>query len=320
VLCAVIVALLPPSAGSTIDASTGRLLVVDFWAPPQHAGARAQILAVDGSHVSVLAQDRNFFWGIAPAPDGKHVAFIDYVFARAEVWVMGRDGANRHRLVVLPHSPCGNAIGIDTVVWAPGGHRLAYTASINSDFVNMCPAARHEVTGTWVTPLLHPAPRKVSDLADGFGGLSWSPRARTLLVIPGFVSGPHLLNFLSNTGGLVALDVQTGNSKILVRAHYSRVAFRGQFAPITGTLGFSLGPLVAPGRSVIWAAGTQGKHRHQLATVQGAVTGMSWSPDGRSLAVITDSRTLQHASVRSLWVIGAGSPSPWDMRSSSVCR
>jgi Tol biopolymer transport system component len=167
------------------------------------------------------------------------------------------------------------------------------------------------VTGTWVTPLVHPAPRKVSDLT---GDLSWSPRARTLLVIAGF-GGGHFPGDLSNTGGLVALDVETGHSTMLVRAQSSRLEFHGQFAPITGTLGFSLGPHFAPGRSVIWAAGIQGKHRHRLATVQGAVTGMSWSPDGRSLAVITEVAParwrgphLVNAGVRSMWVIGAASP------------
>jgi Tol biopolymer transport system component len=238
---------------------------------------------------------------------------------------MGRDGGDRHRLVVPPASPCRNSISIDTVVWAPGGHRLAYTAGINSDVRFACPNAGHDVTGTWVTPLAHPVPRKVSDLIDGFGGLSWSPHGRTLLVIPGFGGGPQQPDSLRNRAGLVALDVQTGRATMLVRAQSSRQVFHGQVAPNTGTLGFSLGPPFAPGRSVIWVAGTQGKHRHQLATVQGAVTAMSWSPDGRSLAVITEVAParwrgghLVNAGMRSMWVIGAQSPRPRELAVNAV--
>jgi Tol biopolymer transport system component len=327
---AAVVALLPPSTGATIEPATGRLLVVNVWSPPNLAGTRAQILAVDRGHASVLAQERRYpyvYSALTLSPNGKQVAYISVVGARMGVWVMGRDGSNRHRLVAPPHSPCGNGVSINQVVWAPSGNRLAYTADIGGDTISVC--GKPDVFGTWVTALNHPAPRKVSDL---IGGLSWSPRARTLLIIPGFGLGPEP-GSLRNTGGLVAVDAQTGHATMLLRARFPRLEFHGQFAPVTGTLGYSLGVIPGfvvgghfPRHSVIWAAGAQGKHRHRLGTVPGVVTSLGWSPDGRSLAVITEVAPVRwgndhsgqqsrmvNAGARSMWVVGAGSPRPREL-------
>jgi hypothetical protein len=218
---AALMALLPPSTGSTIDSASTRLLVVNVWSPPNLVGTRAQILAVDRGHAAVVAQERrspSVYSALAPAPNGKQVAYISNLGARKGIWVMGRNGEYRHRLVAPPRSPCGNGVVIDRIAWAPGGNRLAYTAEIGGDTVRVC--GKPDVYGTWVTPVAHPAPRKVSDL---IGDLSWSPRARSLLV------------------GLVAVDVQTRHWTMLLRARFPRLEFHAQFAPVTGTLGYSLG-------------------------------------------------------------------------------
>jgi WD40-like Beta Propeller Repeat len=258
----------------------------------------------------VLAQERrspSAYSALAPAPNGKQVAYISNVGARKGIWVMGRNGEYRHRLVAPPRSPCGNGVVIDRIVWAPGGNRLAYTAEIGGDTVRVC--GKPDVYGAWVTPVAHTAPRKVSDL---IGDLSWSPRARSLLV------------------GLVAVDVQTRHWTMLLRARFPRLEFHAQFAPVTGTLGYSLGVIpgfVVGGRfprgSAIWAAGAQGKHRHRLGTVPGVVTSLRWSPDGRSLAVISKvalvvwsndrSGRMISAGVRSMWVVGTASPRPREL-------
>jgi WD40 repeat protein len=191
------------------------------------------------------------------------------------------------------------------VAWAPGGRRLAYTAAIEGDVHVVCHPDQREVTGTWVTPLIRPVPRQVSPFIDEFGGLSWSPDGRRILVIPGFGSGEQPAGSLRDTGGLVGIDAAGGGSTVLIRGRTSSDVFHAQFAPRTGTIGYSLGPAFGPGESRIWAAGTQGRRRHQLAKVSGAVTALSWSPDGHSLAIVTDSSSARKAGARSLWLIGA---------------
>jgi WD40 repeat protein len=267
------------------------------------------ILAVRGGAVRVVTRDRNVSHGpLMPSPSGRHIAFVAYSLTcctpqRSGIWTFNRDGSHEHQVVPLPRSPCGNQVAIGSIAWAPGGLRLAYTVAAVSDALRACHAGVRDVMGTWVTPYQYPRPRQVS-----FGGnpqgndpLSWSPDGQMLAV--------------NRLGGVRAVSVTTGKSQFTIRG-----AQRGVFAPVTGTLAYSTGGLNAGQPTVIWAVGTHGRHRHVLATVQQPLAppeadALTWSPDGRSIAFLTDTGRVLHPGVRSpgirsIWTAGAISHLP----------
>lgn len=269
----------------------------------------SRILAMRDGVVRVVTRDRNFSHGpLMQSPNGRHMAFVAYPRTccaplRSGIWTFNRDGSHEHQVVPLPSSPCGNQVSIGSIAWAPGGQRLAYTVTAVSDAVRACRPGVRDVMGTWVTLYEHPRPRHVTFRGNSQGGdpLSWSPDGQMLAV--------------NGLGGLRAVSVATGKTQFTIRG-----GRRGVFAPVTGTLAYSTGGLKAGQRTVIWAAGTRGRHRRVLATVQrplapSEVGALTWSPDGRCIAFTTDTGHALHpgewsSGIRSIWVAGAISHHP----------
>jgi Tol biopolymer transport system component len=256
-----------------------------------------EVLTIDsGSAHVLLKRSPVAFQTLALSPDHRRIAALGCCSpASAGIWILHRDGTHLHRVVRPPLSPCGNPLAISSVVWSPGGHRLAYVVYIPSDAFGACPPGAHDATGVWVTQYDHPRPRMVDSEKFVFSGppLSWSPDGRTLAVSGG-------------RGGIRSVDVATGASRILVSG------YAGIYAPVTGALAYvTSGP--RPGQPTrIWIAGAQGRHQRILviSKVGLAESPLVWSPDGRSIAYITDTGSVFRRGARTLAVVGAVAPHP----------
>ncbi len=118
--------LIPASA----VAPAGALSWVDAWFPDgtellghsREAGGRVSVWAT-----SIMGQSprelRAGAWGWSVSPDGKHIAFSPTNADRwqPEIWVMGNQGENPHRVLSLTPS-----VFLWSVRWSPDGQRLAY--------------------------------------------------------------------------------------------------------------------------------------------------------------------------------------------------
>ncbi|GAC1319861.1 MAG: hypothetical protein NVSMB22_03570 [Chloroflexota bacterium] len=254
-----------------------------------------EVLALhEGTAHTLLHRSDVAFYSLVPSPDGRHVAALGCCSpATAGVWAFRRDGTHVHRVVRLTPSPCGNQLVVGHLAWSPGGHRLAYTVYIPSDAIVGCPPEVRDSTGIWVTPYEHPRPRQVAfDMyAQTSPPLSWSPDGRTLAVTVG--------------ANVRALDVATGASRPLVRG-----ASAGIYAPVTGALAYVTGGFGAAHTTRIWVAGAQGRRRHIIASTPLGLADSSllWSPNGRSVAYVTDTGTFYRRGARTLAVAGAAAP------------
>jgi Tol biopolymer transport system component len=92
-----------------------------------------------------------------------------------------------------------------------------------------------------------------------------------------------------------------------------RQGHQGVFAPTTGALAYITEGQGRQKPTRLWVAGTKGRHRHVLATLTQGVPSedvLTWSPNGRSIAYMTDTGRIIHPGVsekgtRTLWVAGA---------------
>jgi Tol biopolymer transport system component len=236
------------------------------------------------------------FYSLAPSPDGLRVAALSCCFpATIGVWAFNRDGTHLHRVVRVPPSPC-NPLGAGSIVWSPGGRRLAYIVDIPSDAIFTCPPGVRDVTGVWVTPYDDPRPRMVEfdNYVATSPPLSWSPDGRTLAV-----------NGRRGGANVRAVDVATGASRPLVRGGYA-----GIYAPVTGALAYLTGGWRPSQLTRIWVAGAQGHRRHILgsAALALAASPLVWSPNGRSVAYVTDTGSMHPRGARTLAIAGAAAP------------
>ncbi len=138
--------------------------------------------------------------GRAPAvsPDGKAIAFIAGKKLREQLWLVGSDGAQPHRL--LGHE--GDLFG--AVSWSPDGTRIAYTrASIAYGYGAKGVIEIVDVNSQHPSSVVLPV-SSVLSLAGLDGPLSWSPDGRLIFSL--FESRPRQQD--SNLWW-VALDPQT---------------------------------------------------------------------------------------------------------------
>jgi len=299
-----LVASLPESGEATrLDQSRAqgtRLIVNDAY---RVNAITSQVLAVRAGTSRVLTRRQGFSYApLLPSPDGRHILFdrepcCSGVGTYRALWAFNRNGTNQHQVVVIPPSRCGNALGVGSIAWSPSGRRLAYAIFFASDARHGCLPGVRDVVGAWVTSYDHPQPRQLTYGGDPQGGapLSWSPDERTLAT--------------NRSGNVVAVDVTTGRSRVLVYG-----GRQGVFAPVTGDLAYVTGGERRGHSTLIWVAGTQGRRRHLLASTRIPVVeerALLWSPDGRSISYITGNGADVHpglntSGTRTLWVAGGG--------------
>jgi len=243
-----------------------------------------------------LAAPLFFAHALAPSPRGRYVAVGE---GARGLWLVGSDGAGLRQLLPAPRSADpSKRLAVGPVAWSPDRYRLAYAVN-GADPTHGSAAV--DATGIYLTRYDTPHPDlllTMSQLDDYLttalgsaqaGGppiitrLSWSADGRTLAVS---LLRPAVGDNVDPGQGIpliLSVDAATGKTRLLVNGGHD-----GAYSPTTGALAYISGgyDITSIGSASLRVADAAGRHGRVLA--RGALTGLSWSPDGAALAVIED--------------------------------
>jgi len=285
----------------------GPLLVLDARGGMGQVGpGDGQILVVQQDRVArVLAHGLPFPFdgGIAPSPRGREVAYGEDIALTTinppqtqGLWLVPSGGGGPHRLLLPPRSTEHNTLGIGPIAWSPDGATLAYAVAVAAGVVAN-PEHEHGL-GLWLTRRYHPHPQLLatnaylgavavprqtgSAAASGPGSpfpietLSWSPDGRTLAVSTFRIDKETPAMRMARV--ILAFNLKSGTARMLVKGAYD-----GVYAPSSGMLAY----VRDEARGVcLFIADARGRHERAILR-QPFIRDIAWSPDGRSLALIS---------------------------------
>lgn len=271
------------------------------------------------SRVLVRGLPFPFAGGLAPSPQGHYVAFgedsnedyrhaVSGVTPTAGLWLVTSVGTHLRRLLVPPRSVLanrqgpGNVLNVGPVAWSSDRSTLAYAVNPGGGAFNL---TRPETKiGVWLTRYDHPRPRllvttaqlgavAVSEQGAASGmpfqivQLSWSRDGRTLAV-----STFHPALGAQTIPVIMAVNGTTGHSRVLVNGGQEAV-----FSPTAAQLAYTTAAGSASRMMSLCVADAGGQHARVLVTVNGLIASPAWSPDGHTLAYITDGTVIHTVDV-----------------------
>jgi len=196
----------------------------------------------------------------------------------------------------------GNVLNVGPVAWSPDRSTLAYAVNSGGGVFNL---SRPETKlGVWLTRYDHPRPRLLvttaqlgaldvpergaaSGMPFQIVQLSWARDGRTLAV-----STFHPAPGAQTIPVIMAVDGATGRSRVLVSGGQEAV-----FSPTAPQLAYTTAAGPAPRPMALRVADAQGRHARVLVTVNGLIASPAWSPDGHTLAYITDGTVIHTVDV-----------------------
>ena len=206
------------------------------------------------------------------SPDGRLVAFTSDRSGSEDVYVIASDGTNERRVTTTPDAE-GN------LAWTPDGKRILFV-TFKDDRSRLFAI---EPTGTNVEELAVVPGRAPTLSPDGkrllYMAGTWTATVLTVADRDG--SNPHAI---------------TDGSSVAWNAHWSpdgkRIAFTSRDEPKSELAIF-----------VMNADGTARKQLTHVPAEEGGAQLPAWSPDGRSLAIQVNTRTLKNQA--HVWIVDA---------------
>ncbi len=236
--------------------------------------------------------------GPAWAPDGQHLAYIEYNQSRSSASVVVVDYQGTHRIVVLRTT--GAMAG--TISWSPDSRRIA-VAPIQATAAGALPlhivstngGAGTLITVRFPTGSLGQADNSTPTAVGSFpnpNGLSWAPDGRHLVVETfGAGEGGHLTGLwrVADSGGVAQLFVGTPGG--VRRNSYSA----GPYSFLSSASSFAYSPdgrslLINSSGSGFWLANADGAQGHLLSPAPRACCALVqsvWLTDSSGLAFVT---------------------------------
>lgn len=168
----------------------------------------------DGSNVINLTQYPKGDGSPSWSPDGTKIAFSSFQEDSFQIYVMGIDGTNRHRLTNLDNRVNG------TPIWSPDGSKIAFTSGPGlyqegTRFIYVMDA-----DGSNVTPLI--------SVENDIRYMTWSPDGTRIAFVQSDSLdnlGLYVLNI--STSGLTHLTSTAANAPIVWSPNNKHIAFAG---------------------------------------------------------------------------------------------
>ena len=232
----------------------------------------------------ITAEDYfNFVFVADPrlSPDGNQVAYVssrvDKVKNRRipSVWIVATDGRSAPRLLL------DEAWSASAPRWSPDGKTIAFASGrvLGDSTGKAGPQAAPSRAQLWTVPAAGGTPRRISNVANGVSGCSWSPNASQFVC-------------LVRTGPSDTLD--TGADRSDVR-HYTSLSYK-----------FNDTGWYDDKRSHLWIIDfASGSARQITSGDSWNDTDPQWSPDGSRIAFVSDrtGREFDEGHNADIWVI-----------------
>jgi TolB protein len=231
-------------------------------------GDNATRLAIEPGR-SVIANVKVTLTQPAWSPGSGAIAYIRQDESFSDLWVVNADGTNARSLTAnkgkgQPRTGDYNETSLWAFApsWSPDGTQLAYLSDVQTDDLAL-----------WVTPVKTPAPRRLSTLAVGQGGMqrpAWSPDGAQIAVAAYEGGKPQIFTIKVNGGAQTRLTE----------------AGEGAYDPAWSPDGQYLAYVVRRGNTGdLWMMKADGSGQVQLASGFGPRNPV-WSPDGSKVGFL----------------------------------
>jgi dipeptidyl aminopeptidase/acylaminoacyl peptidase len=315
------------SFGQAADESK-RITVEDLVALPSLGNP---VLSPDGKQFALVRQGQIVLWpvdgGIATAltttpggksdlswsPDGKHLAFI----SQGSVWVVPAIGGQPKPLTSGPTGPGDPHVSADRAPrWSPSGKWILFQSGRQGQNDLYVASEDGKTINYLVTTELYDPRKYLGDLSveesDGLaGGLffpdpAWSPDGTKIAYTE------RSREFFSGKLKLITFDDERGRAKGLPAELYTAKPDRGgawaidkvAWSPDGQTLAFTLQD---SGWDKIYRLAVSGGEPKQLTRGESEDFTPSYSPDGKSLAILSNRDSLEE---RHIWIVPLDGSAP----------